>query len=117
MIGAEQTTVTPIDDSEPGEDEGVLREIDASVGDRKIKWKRSNGASVEKARAKFDELKAKGYAIFAVRKVRVKTFPTEGTTELVAAKTAPKDLVEEGRIRSFEPDADELIAVPPRSGG
>ena len=117
-MGEEVALVAPmLEDEEPGENEGVLTEIDASVGDRKIKWKRGDTGSIAKAKAKFEELRAKGHAFFVVRRVRVTKFPDSGDISTVVATKTPKGLVEEGQVTKFEPDADEIVAVPRRTGG
>jgi len=107
------------ENEELAEDEGILREIDASVGDRKIRWKRTDSASVAKAKKKFEELKAKGYAIFRVKRERVTKFPEKNGGELVASRSPGALEAEkpEGQVEHFEPDERELVAVGPRSGG
>ena len=56
----------PEDDGEPTDDqEGVLRVLDTS-GDRRVKWKRGDAKSIERAKAKFEDLKKRGYAFFAL---------------------------------------------------
>jgi len=118
-------------ETEPNEDEGILVELDASAGDRRIKWKRGDTASESKAKARFEELKKKGYAFFAIKRVRLHAFPKSNGTELVATRAPGKrGLVEETalvpksgdapageQIRHFEPDQSEIQAIPPRAGG
>jgi len=116
-----ETPVLDDEATEPKDDENVLRVMDRELGDRKIKWKPGNSASVKKAKAKFEELRSKGYAFFRVTRVRVKAdeFP-ETAGAIVATK---KDLaslpaeVEGEQIRKFEVTTRETVAVPPRSGG
>lgn len=108
------------DGEEPlGEDEGLLSVIDAEVGDRKIKWKRSDPASVKKAEAKFAELKGKGYRFFRIARVKVTEFPAKNGGELVATKSTQKELAltPEGPVTEFEADTKEYVAVGQPRGG
>ena len=66
----------------------VLAVMD-QTGDKRIKWDKDNPASVEKARRKFDNLKFDGYAFFRA----------------------------DSQISEFDPDAGEILAVPPMQGG
>ena len=111
----------PEDDGEPTDDqEGVLRVLDTS-GDRRVKWKRGDAKSIERAKAKFEDLKKRGYAFFALK--RVTKFRDSNGTELVASKSAdalraPVQDSPEGPVRRFEPDEHrEVVAGPPRRGG
>ena len=77
--------------------------------------------SIERAKAKFEDLKKRGYAFFALK--RVTKFRDSNGTELVASKSAdalraPVQDSPEGPVRRFEPDEHrEVVAVPPRRGG
>lgn len=131
MSTPEPPVLAEENDTEPNEDEGVLIVPDAYSGDKRIKWKRGDSKSIEKARARFEKLKEQGYAFFAIKRVRLNAFPKSNGTELVATKTPGKrGLVEETalvprsgdapdgeQIRHFEPDQAEIHAVPPRAGG
>ncbi len=131
MATPEPPAMAEESETEPNEDEGVLIELDRAAGDRRIKWKRGDAKSIEKAKTRFQELKDKGYAFFAIKRVRLRSFPTSNGTELVATKEPGKrGLVAETalvpksgdapageQVRHFEPDQAEIHAVPPRAGG
>jgi hypothetical protein len=109
---SEVEPVTPAsDDGLPEDDEGVLSIIDASVGDRKIKWNRKDPKSIAKAKKKFEELKAKGFKFFAVKRVGVHEFDEKG------GEIHATDKVPEGPVPEFEPEARELVAVGQQRGG
>jgi len=115
----EREPLAPDDETrEPNSDEHVLRVLDPSHGDKRIKWKPKDSASVKKAKAKFEELRAKGYAFFRITKVRVKAdeFP-EKAGEIVATKKEIVGLEDGEQVRKFEVDTRETVAVPPRAGG
>lgn len=73
---------------------GTMRVID-HTGDTKIIWDSEKKAEVDAARKTFDELRAKRYNAYAVKK--------NG---------------EQGEIiEKFDPDAEKIILAPPMSGG
>jgi hypothetical protein len=80
------------DDFEAGK--GVLVCLDAS-GDTRIVWDPDKPEEVASAERTFDELKAKGYQAFSVK------------------RNGSKDEV----IRSFDPAAEKLILAPALRGG
>lgn len=73
---------------------GVLEVLD-HTGDTKHMWDSEKSDEVDAARAVFDTLKRKGYALF-----RAKKDGDKGTL-----------------MQTFDPDAERLIAVPPMVGG
>jgi hypothetical protein len=117
MASPETVRVVTSDD-----DEHVLIELDGS-GDKRIKWKLKDPKSIARAKARFEKLKANGYAFFRVRKVRLTKFPESNGTEIMATKDATVTQLAEGEelpagpVRRFEPADDEITAVPPRRGG
>jgi hypothetical protein len=116
-MAPEVAPAPPAQDEEPAEDEGVLTQLFSPEGDRKLKWKRSDPASIAKAKKKFEELKAKGYTFFRVRRQKVDKFPEKNGGELVASAKPPADLLPEGTTETFEPDDKELVAVGRARGG
>lgn len=120
-------TVTPDllawdDDSEPTDDEGMIRIPDAGHGDRKIRWKRKDPKSVARAKGRFDELKAQGYRFFRLARVKVDSFPDKNGGELVATKRKLKEIpteltAPEGPVTEFEPAAKEYVGVRASRGG
>ena len=66
-----------------------------STGHSKIDWDPSDPESVSDAEQMFDDLTEKGYAAF-----RIKYEASQGE-----------------QIKDFDPDAHELIMVPPLAGG
>jgi len=64
-------------------------------GDTKLVWDSEQEDEVENARRTFDNLKAKGFAAFAV-----------------GAKGAKAE-----QVRAFDPNAEKLIMVPAVAGG
>lgn len=73
----------------------TMAELNES-GDTKVIWDSENEDEVEAARATFDRLiKEKGFAAFKVDK--------KGEAA--------------GPMRSFDPDAEKVILVPPLQGG
>lgn len=65
-------------------------------GDTKLVWDSTNEDEVANARRTFNDLKAKGYAAFAV---------------------GPKGKPAEKIVGGFDEDAESLIMVPPIAGG
>lgn len=71
--------------------------IMGTVGDKKITWDSDSPDQVAKAKATFDELKAKGHKLYK--------------TETIAGKSVGEPLDE------FDPNIERIIAVPPMQGG
>lgn len=69
--------------------------VEITGGDTKIIWSSDNRDEVENARRTFNDLKAKGYAAFSVK----------------------KDGERGSQIREFDRDAEKLIMVPQLRGG
>lgn len=65
-------------------------------GDTKLMWSRDNPDEVENARRTFNDLKAKGYAVFLTR----------------IKRDEPGQQVDK-----FDPSAERYIFVPPMRGG
>jgi hypothetical protein len=123
MMAPETEPPAPIDDetTEPQPDENVLRVLDREHGDKRIKWKPGDTRSTSRAKARFEKLRAQGYAFFRRVKVAVKAeeFPADAKDGEVVATKKPltTDLAEYEQVRKFEVEEKEAIAVPPRSGG
>jgi hypothetical protein len=96
-------------------DEHVLMVLDREEGDKRIKWKPSDSASVAKAKKLFEEYRAKGCAM-----IRLTPKGSRKKGEVLAVKTSNGaefvDRFEGESIKRFEPDRD-IAAVPPRRGG
>jgi len=73
---------------------GVLIEMSIE-GDVKKLWDKNNQDEVDDAERSFDELKAKGYIAYKVK------------------KSGKKGSI----IRDFDPDAEKIILSPPMAGG
>jgi hypothetical protein len=69
--------------------------VEITGGDTKLVWDAGNRDEVENARRTFDDLRAKGYLAFSVK----------------------KDGEKGEQIRKFDSDAQKLIMVPPMKGG
>jgi hypothetical protein len=65
------------------------------TGDTKIIWDSNNEEEVKVAKKTFDELTAKHFAAFSVK----------------------KDGSKDKKISVFEPEAEKIILIPPMSGG
>lgn len=89
------TTIEMMDEViELNDDQGILCVMDAT-GDTKLIWDRKNKDEVQSAKRTFDELKAKGYIAYSVKK--------DGSAGEV--------------LSDFDKKAEKLIMVPPLIGG
>lgn len=79
----------------PTEPNRIAMAILGSEGDTKKIWDKNNEDEVEDARASFDRLRKKGYLAFHVNKKGDKG----------------------EQMKSFDPDAERMIMVPPMQGG
>lgn len=73
---------------------GEMRVLD-HTGDTKIIWDSENRTEVEHARKTFDELAAKGFSAFSVK----------------------KDGEKGSRLSKFDPEEEKMILVPALRGG
>ena len=76
---------------------GQIRVMTPRGGDETVKWDKDDESSVEKAKAKFKELKDKGYKMFK----SVSTTVTSKGEE----------------VKEFDPAEEQYIAVPAMGGG
>lgn len=79
----------------PNEPNKIAIAVLGSTGDTKSIWDKNQADEVQAARDQFDKLKKKGYLAFQVN----------------------KDGTKGDQMRTFDPDAERMIMVPPMQGG
>lgn len=75
---------------------GTMRVLSQSAGDTRVTWSRRNAAEVAAARRSFDEL-------------------TSAPNNFAAFSVSAGQRGE--RIKEFDPEAEEILIVPPVAGG
>jgi hypothetical protein len=107
-----------------------VMEVLDPTGHLSLTWDPEDEASVAKARAEFERLKAAGYTFYSVP-VRLNAFGERAgeVSVEVGAVPAPPDAPApkrrgfgrrkqpEGPVKEFEPKSERTVATPPMRGG
>ena len=78
---------------------GILSYLDPAEGDVRLTWEPGNTEDIATARRAFNDLRGKGYLAY---KVRAGSRTREPTRE---------------QIRTFDPEAEQIVLTPPLRGG